>query len=180
MKYFRYIIILWFLGGFLSGCRAKLDTSSQYSYRHADEIGVVLQRLESLSSTIAERQDFKIEFYPPSEYCVGSLGSPGIGTSVPTDPTATSLGNASQTGSVGGGIGAVKSIEIDTERDVTTTATSAVDSTAVFKTEQEATLQKQKASETRQDNGTIAIVSVVAAVVVILALLIIIKKFFHK
>ena len=177
MKYFRYIIIFWFLGGFLFGCRSKLDTSRQESQRHVDEIGVVLRRLDSLGSTIAERQHIKIEFYPTSD---NSLGSPAIGTSVPTDPTATSLGNASQTGSVGGGIGAVKSIEIDTERDVTTTATSAVDSTAVFKTEQEATLQKQKASETRQDNGTIVIVSVVAAVVFILALLIIIKKFFHK
>lgn len=177
MKYFRYIIIFWFLGGFLFGCRSKLDTSRQESQRHVDEIGVVLRRLDSLGSTIAERQHIKIEFYPTSD---NSLGSPAIGTSVPTDPTATSLRDASQTESVGGSIGAVKSIEIDTERDVTTTATSAVDSTAVFKTEQEATLQKQKASETRQDNGTIAIVSVVAAVVVILALLIIIKKIFHK
>lgn len=169
MKYFRYIIIFWFLGGFLFGCRSKLDTSRQESQRHVDEIGVVLRRLDSLGSTIAERQHIKIEFYPTSD---NSLGSPAIGTSVPTDPTATSLGNASQTGSVGGGIGAVKSIEIDTERDVTTTATSAVDSTAVFKTEQEATLQKQKASETRQDNGTVIGLAVVAAVAILVYLLI--------
>ena len=169
MKYFRYIIIFWFLGGFLFGCRSKLDTSRQESQRHVDEIGVVLRRLDSLGSTIAERQHIKIEFYPTSD---NSLGSPAIGTSVPTDPTATSLGNASQTGSVGGGIGAVKSIEIDTERDVTTTATSAVDSTAVFKTKQEATLQKQKASETRQDNGTVIGLAVVAAVAILVYLLI--------
>ena len=174
MKYFRYIIILWFLGGFLFGCRSKLDTSRQESQRHVDEIGVVLRRLDSLGSTIDERQRIKVEFYPLlSEYS---------GWPIPTTDTAAKIGPSRRTARFGdgGGVGAVKSIEIVTERDATTTATSAVDSTAVFKTEQEATLQKQKASETRQDNGTIAIVSVVAAVVFILALLIIIKKFFHK
>lgn len=178
MKYFRYIIIFWFLGGFLFGCRSKLDTSRQESQRHVDEIGVVLRRLDSLGSTIAERQHIKIEFYP-LEYGPVNPESVSPSTAPCSTMPADSLGLAPSWGGFGG-MGAVKSIEIDTERDATTTATSAVDSTSVFKTEQEATLQKQKASETRQDNGTIAIVSVVAAVVFILALLIIIKKLFHK
>lgn len=161
---------------FLAGCRAKLESSRQESQRHVDEIGVVLRRLDSLGSTIAERQHIRIEFYPTSN----SLGSPANGTSVPTDPTATSLRDASQTGCVGGGIGAVKSIEIDTEREANTTATSAVDSTAVFKTEQESASQKETATEHRNDNGTWFILAVVAAVAFIVLVLILVKKFFNK
>jgi hypothetical protein len=176
MKYFRYIIIYGFLVGFLVACRSKLDTSRQESQRHVDEIGVVLRRLDSLGSTIAERQHIKVEFYP-LEY-----GWPNPTTKTTDMDTAAMIGPSQWSAHCadGGGFGLVKSIEIVTERDATTTATSAVDSTSVFKTEQEATLQKQKASETRQDNGTIAIVSVVAAVVVLLALLIIIKKLLKR
>ena len=177
MKYF-HVIIFWFMVGFLSGCRAKLDTSSQYSYRHADEIGVVLQRLESLSSTIAERQDFKIEFYPPSEYCVGSLGSPGIGTSVPTDPTATSLGNASQTGSVGGGIGAVKSFEFSTEKTEDVSDMRATDSVLHQKTATTETNDEDKSVGARQDNGTIIGLAIVAAVALLVFFLL--KSFLKK
>ena len=179
MKYFRYIIIFWFLVGFLTGCRAKLDTSRQESQRHIDEIGVVLRRLDSLGSTIAERQHIKIEFYP-LEY------GPGNPENLPTtgSPQAAPSGTmpAASFGPIvgSGGMGAVKSIEIDTERDATTTSTSAVDSTAVFKTDDAATLQEDKTTEAKHDNGTVFIVAVAAAVVLLLALLIIIKKLFHK
>ena len=180
MKYFRYIIIFWFLGGFLFGCRSKLDTSRQESQRHVDEIGVVLRRLDSLGSTIAERQHIKIEFYPTSD---NNLGSPAIGTSVPTAPSTTMPAASLALGDnipLGGGMGAVKSIEITTEHDAQSGNATQVDSTYNNKTDTTETLQRERASEARQDNGTITIVSVVAAVVVLLALLIIIKKFFHK
>jgi len=178
MKYFR-IIIIWFLVVFLSSCRANLERKASESYRHAEEIGVVLRRLDSLSSTIAERQHIKIEFYP-LEY---GPGKPESGGPSPTAPCSTmpadSLGLAPSWGGFGG-MGAVKSIEIDTERDATTTSTSAVDSTSVFKTDDAATLQEDKKTEAKQDNGTVLIVAVAAAVVLILALLIIIRKLFHK
>ena len=174
MKYFRYIIIFWFLVGFLTGCRAKLDTSRQESQRHIDEIGVVLRRLDSLGSTIAERQHIKIEFYP-LEYGPGNpenlptTGSPQAAPSGTMPAANVGLGDNIP---LGGGIGAVKSIEIDTERDATTTSTSAVDSTVVFKTEQEATRQGEKSVGARQDNGTVIGLAIVAAVAILVYLLI--------
>ena len=178
MKYFRYIIIFWFLVGFLTGCRAKLDTSRQESQRHIDEIGVVLRRLDSLGSTIAERQHIKIEYGHGNPENLPTTGSPQAAPSgtMPADSQEPPKGVCTGFG----GMGAVKSIEIDTERDATTTSTSAVDSTAVFKTDDAATLQEDKTTEAKHDNGTVFIVAVAAAVVLLLALLIIIKKLFHK
>lgn len=175
MKNFLCFIIFWFLVGFLTGCRAKLDTSRQESRRQVDEIGVVLRRLDSLGSTIAERQHIKIEFYP-LEYGPGNpenlpaTGSPQAAPSgtMPADNQEPPKGVCTGFG----GMGAVKSIEIDTERDATTTSTSAVDSTAVFKTEQEATLQGEKSVGARQDNGTVIGLAIVAAVAILVYLLI--------
>ena len=65
---------------------------------------------------------------------------------------------------LGGGMGAVKSIEFTMEHNAQTTTTNQVDSTYNNNTATTETLQKQKASETRQDNGTVATVSIVAAV----------------
>lgn len=176
MKYFR-IIIIWFLVVFLSGCRANLERKASESYRHAEEIGVVLRRLDSLSSTIAERQHIKIEFYEPQGPEMPNTGKESL---TPAAPSATSLGNASPTGSVGGGVGAVKSIEISTEAEASTHSNTLTDSSSVFKTDDAATRQEDKKTESKQDNGTVLIVAVAAAVVLILALLIIIRKLFHK
>lgn len=174
MKNFLCFIILWFLVGFLTGCRAKLDTSRQESQRHIDEIGVVLRRLDSLGSTIAERQHIKIEFYP-LEYGPGkpeNLPATGSPQAAPYSTLPAANVGLGDNIPLGGGIGAVKSIEIDTERDATTTSTSAVDSTAVFKTEQEATLQGEKSVGARQDNGTVIGLAIVAAVAILVYLLI--------
>lgn len=174
MKYFRYIIIFWFLVCFLSGCRANLERKASESYRHSEEIGVVLRRLDSLSSTFAERQHIKVEFYP--------LCSEYSGWPIPTTDTAAKIGPSGRTARFGdgGGVGAVKSIEIFTETEASTHSNALTDSSSVFKTDDAATLQEDKKTETKQDNGTVFIVTVVAAVVLLLALLIIIKKFFHK
>lgn len=173
MKYFPHIIF-WFLVCFLSSCRTNLERKASESYRHTEEIGVVLRRLDSLSSTIAERQHIKVEFYPlVSEY---------NGWPIPTMDTATKIGPSGRTARFGegGGIGAVKSIEITTETEASTHSNALTDSSAVFKTDDAATRQEDKKTEARQDNGTVFIVAVAAAVVLILALLIIIKKLFHK
>ena len=168
MKNFLCFIIFWFLVGFLTGCRAKLDTSRQESRRQVDEIGVVLRRLDSLGSTIAERQHIKVEFYP-SEY-----GRPNPTTETSGMDTTAMIGPSQWTAHCadGSGFGSVKSIEIVTERDATTAATSAVDSTAVFKTEQEATRQGEKSVGARQDNGTVIGLAIVAAVAILVYLLI--------
>lgn len=176
MKYFPHIIF-WFLVCFLSSCRTNLERKASESYRHTEEIGVVLRRLDSLSSTIAERQHIKIEFYEPQGPEMPNTGKESL---TPAAPSATCPGNASPTGSVGGGVGAVKSIEITTEAEASTHSNTLTDSSSVFKTDDAATRQEDKKTETRQDNGTVLIVAVAAAVVFLLALLIIIRKLFPK
>lgn len=173
MKRFSVIMILVF-AVILTGCRAHLESKVSQSRQYADEIGVVLRRVDSLSSTLSERQHIKVEFYP--------LSSEYSGCPMPTSDTAAQIGPTQRKGrSVeGGGIGAVKSIEIITETEASTHSNALTDSTAVSKTASAETLHKENASEARHDNGTVFIVSVVAAVVLLLALLIIIKKLFNK
>ena len=79
-----------------------------------------------------------------------------------------------------GWFGAVKSIDIEAERTQSEQSLSQTDSTAVYKTESDEARQTEKASEARQDNGTWAIVSIVAAVAFIVALIMVLKKFTKK
>lgn len=178
----HFSVILWFISlvGFLTGCRAKLETSSSRCSTSTDEIGVVFRSLDSLWSTYAERQHIKIEFYSPSEYSVGSLGNgtsdrlPTTGSphaAAPFGQTATDVGTFPLAGDCGGGLGAVKSIEISTEKTEDMAAIRATDSVFDQKTATSETLQRERASQARQDNGTVIGLAIVAAVAVLLYLL---------
>ena len=176
MKDFLFIMFL-VLECLLTACRASLESKASQSRQHADEIGVVLRRVDSLCSTISEKHNVKIEFYEPTS----SYTDPG--SPLPTAPSTTMPAATVGLGdhfTSGGGMGAVKSIEITSETEASTQHNAFTDSTAVSKTAEAETLQRENASEARHDNGTVLIVSVVAAVVLLLALLIIIKKLFHK
>lgn len=182
MKNFLFIMIL-VLGGFLFGCRASKESKARDERTRTEEIGVDFHRVDSLWKSIAERLTYKIEFYPPTQNASEPGNAPATGSPLPTAPSTTMPAASLAIGDnipLGGGMGAVKSIEITTEHDAQSGNATQVDSTYNNKTDTTETLQRERASEARQDNGTITIVSVVAAVVVLLALLIIIKKFFHK
>ena len=145
------------LGCFLIGCRASKESKARYERTSTDEIGVELRRVDSLWSSIAERLTYKIEFYPLSEYS---------GWPIPTSDTAAKIGPSRRNGhrEDGGGVGAIKSIEFTMEHDAQSSTASQVDSSYKSNTTTTETQQKQKASEARQDNGTVATVSIVAAV----------------
>ncbi len=172
------------LMSFLTGCRASKESKARSERADKSEIGVELRKADSLWSSIAERLTMKIKFYPPSGYNECDLG---IGT-LPTCPQAAQpetvpAGVANplpwQAQGVGaGGMGAVKSIEITTERTEDRSVITATDSVLEQKTASTETRQEEKASELRQDNGTWAIVSVVTAVAFIVIVLIVIRKFF--
>ena len=153
------LISFFVLAALLSGCRALCESKARQERRHAEEIGVVLRRVDSLSSTLSERQHLKIEFYNP------------YGLVNPTDSTA-SLQQNSEMASGLGGLGPVKSIEITTETEASTHSNALTDSTAVLKTADDETRQTEKASEARQDKGTVATVAIVAGVVLLIYLLI--------
>lgn len=165
MRTFLSIMIVLGLVILLVGCRAGLETSRFETRTSIDEIGVELRRVDSLWSYIAERTSYKIEFYPPildSSYILP----------LATVPAASSVGNATPKGGIAGGIGAVKSVEITTERSEDRSSITATDSVATQKNVDQVTLRKEAASEARQDNGTVWIVSIVAAAALLLFLLI--------
>jgi len=170
----RNFLPIFLIGLVLAGCRSQREVKTQQTRARLDEIGVELHRLENLWSSLAEQMKIHIEYYPPYEdLSQGPENKPDTAApSLAMSADSTHISSPLSGGRSGfGGMGAVKSIDISTERKATTTTSSAVDSTAVFKTEQEETLQKEKASETRQDNGTVAIVAVVAAVALLIYLL---------
>lgn len=165
MKAFLYIMMFFGLVILLAGCRAGLETSRFRTRTSIDEIGVELRRVDSLWSSIAERISYKIEFYPPI------LDSSHILPNQ-TVPAASSVGNASLLGGIAGGIGAVKSVEISTERSEDRSSITATDSVATKKNANQEAQQMEAASEARQDNGTVWIVSIVAALALLIFLLI--------
>lgn len=168
MRTFLSIMIVLGLVILLVGCRAGLETSRFETRTSIDEIGVELRRVDSLWSSLAEKFSYKIEFYPPTYFDSAFTNVP----TTPTVPAASSVGNASQTGGITGGHGAVKSIEFSTERTEDRTALQQSDSVVQKKQQSEATLQKETSSEARQDNGTVFIVTLILAAALLIFLLI--------
>lgn len=186
---FFFILFLFLSLLNLSGCRASKELKARNERTDRSEIGVELRKADSLWSSIAERLTMKIKFYPPSGYNECDLG---IGT-LPTchqaaQPETVPAGIANplpwQAQGVGAsGMGAalrqaqgpvnppdplckggIKSIEITAESGTSTGSVSAVDSTYEEKSATTETRQEEKASEARQDNGTVIGVAIVAAV----------------
>lgn len=77
-------------------------------------------------------------------------------------------------------MGAVKSFEFTVERTEDRSSITATDSVVEQKAQSEETLQRERATEARHDNGTVLIVSIVAAVVVFAIIRILIKKYLKK
>ncbi len=162
-----FLFIMFILELVLAGCRAQRSVKASESLERTDRIGVELHRVDSLWSALAERLTYKIEFYPAMEQGSGLPHQAALSRIMP----ATCPGNASPKGSVGGGMGAVKSIEISTERTEDRQSITAVDSIAEQDTATTETLQEAKTSEARQDNGTVATVAIVFAVAALIYLL---------
>lgn len=177
-KYFLFIMLFLIWSCFLLGCRAKLETSRQESRQRIEEIGVELHRVDSLWGSIAERLNMKIEFYPPSYFdSLSTTNLQHLGGPAPIVPTDSHIGTLPTFGGSGGvGFGAVKSIEITAENEVTTNSATHLDSTYSEKTDTTEALQKEKTSELRHDNGTVMIVSIVAAVAFLILIYILIRR----
>lgn len=166
--------------GLLWGCRGQRQMETTQTQQQTSEIGVEFHDLQRFWNSMAERLNFKIEFYPAE----GDPEKPTTDNCVPIDPNDSHIGTLPTFGGSGGsggvGIGSLKSLEFSSEKVVSDSSLSHTDSTAVCKTESESDAHTEKASEVRQDNGTWLIVSVVAAVAFIVLVLILIRKFFKK
>jgi len=176
----------------VAGCRTSREVNTTQQQHQSSNIDVEAHRLDSLWSLLIERYRVHVEFFNPNEVLPQnnqestnlwttnqSTKETQQGTAPSTTKPADGLGLAPSWGGIGG-LGAVKSIVIEAERTQSEQSLSQADSTAVFKTESESAQQTEKRAEARQDNGTWAIVSVVAAVAFIVALIIVLKKFTKK
>lgn len=185
-------IILFLSLVILAGCRTSREVNTTQQQHQSSNIDVEAHRLDSLWSLLVERYHVHVEFFNPNELqdnnseslTTESNGFTGLWTTNHTTQqgTAPRVGQSSNLppSSGIGGLGAVKSLDIVAERTQSEQSLSQADSTAVCKTESESAQQTEKRAEARQDNGTWAIVSVVAAVAFIVALIIVLKKFLKK
>lgn len=195
--FFFIIIFLELVAAF--GCRSQRQVSVVETRNQSDEIDVVAHRLDSLWSHLVEWYHVHVEFFNPNEVrqpYTDTTGSPQSLTKATQQGATPCLANhpidssprTSQRGKCPafdavndmGWFGAVKSIDIVAERTQSEQSLSQTDSTAVYKTESDEARQTEKASEARQDNGTWAILAIVAAVTFIVALIIVLKKFTKK
>lgn len=135
--------------------------------------GLESRRVESLWDFLAEKYNIHIEFFPP-QYTSTEETLQGNAPSLAL--AADSLGLGTIREGIGG-LGAVKSIDINTERESSTVSTTASDTTAVFKTETEESKHEHKTAEAGHDNGTVAIVSAAATLVLALLAFLLFKYF---
>ena len=174
----------------VSGCRASKESKTRSERTTATVAALELHRVDSLWSSLVERLKYKIEFYPytplpPSEGGSGlhtniqespeALGNPPRertnppcppwegGSPSPADPSAAAVGLGG-VASLGSGCGSVKSIEITAERSEESFGAAKVDSASHAENHNTEVRQTEKASDARQDNGTVATVCIVFAV----------------
>ena len=167
------------------GCRASREVQTTQQRHRSSIIDVEAHRLDSLWSLLVERYHVHIEYYAPNEVrqpetdTTKSLQSPDKATRQSAAPSVGQPSDclAPQQSGVGW-LGAVKSIDIDAERTQSEQSLSQADSTAVSKTESESAQKTEKASQARQDNGTVIGVAMVFAVGLIVYLLL--KEFLKK
>lgn len=134
------------------------------------DAGIIDVRARSVSflrDTLAERQTIRIEFYPPYYPWLANTGTLDY-QPADSSTTAANLRGVTRTNS-GGGVPAIKTIEIVAERSSGSTQTSATDSSMVSQSCTTATLQEEQSSEARHDNTTVLVVSVVVAAAFLIA-----------
>ena len=169
-----FFVIVFFFIGLLPGCRGQRQMETTETKQQTSETAVEFHDLQRFWNSLSERLNFKIEFYPAE----GGLGQPTTDNCVPIDPNAASVPPALPSGSTVGGIGSLKSLEFSSERFATDSSFAQTDSVADSKSAEASDAHTEKASELRQDNGTVATVCIVFAVAALIYLCI--KQFVKK
>ena len=170
MKRLLPVILLSFIL-ILPGCRCGRHATSDFARTDTTALDLSARSYSFLRDTLAERQTIRIEYYYP--YFLGGLSQ------ADTVPPAAEVGGSKPSGS-GGGVPAIKSIEIVSERSSGSSQTSTTDSTRLSRTSTKETLQEEAASEARQDNTTVLIVCVVGAALVLAIVLLLLKHFLSR
>lgn len=155
----------------LTGCRCVRHTSSTLDRTDTAAIDVRFRSLSQLRDTCAERQTIRIEYYYPNLNVPDIYWNGAFATADTTD-TASIVGSVPPC-NTGGGVPAIKSIEIVTERNSGTALSTNTDSTYASQTSTKETQQREQSSETKPDQGsvfssTLAIGLIIVVVVVLL------------
>lgn len=155
----KFPIILIFATSLLLGCRCERHVSSSLDRTGSEVVGLRSRGFSFLRDTLAERQTIRIEYWYPYE-----LG-PGYNISDCRQADTTTLAaNGSRPSGTGGGVPAIKSLEITTERNGGKSELTASDSSFVSQTSTTEAQQEETSSEARQDNGAWATVLSIVAV----------------
>jgi hypothetical protein len=168
-----FFVIVFFFIGLLPGCRGQRQMETTETKQQTSETAVEFHDLQRFWNSLAERLNFKIEFYPAE----GGPRMPTTDNCVPIDPTAF-VPPALPSGSAEGCFGSVKSMEFSSERIAADSSFALTDSVADSKSAEASDAHTEKASELRQDNGTVATVCIVFAVAALIYLCI--KQFIKK
>lgn len=170
MKTFSSIFLLLAFAFLLGGCRCMRNSSFSLDRSDTASLDLSARSFSFLRDTLAERQTIRIEYWYPYE--LGSGDNIMDRRQADTTTTASKVGGAKPSGS-GGGVPAIKSIEITSERNAGKTG-SKIDSTSLSsKKSIKESEQKEKSSETKPDQGsvfssTLAIGLIIVVVVVLL------------
>lgn len=161
-----------------SSCRAHREVKRDNSLSSTMVSGLESRRVESLWDFLAEKYNIHVEFFPPQYTFPTSETLQEPAPSLAMSADSTHISSPLSGGRSGfGGLGAVKSIDIVTERETNTKSTSETDTTAVVATATSETSHTEKTADLRQDNGTVAIVAAAAALVVAFLAFLIYKYF---
>lgn len=150
----------------LAGCRCGRRMSSDFARTDTAALDLSAHSYSFLRDTLAERQTIRIEYYYPYYLWLAKTDTLDCQLADTVPPAAVLHGTLPK--GAGGGVPAIKSIEIVNERNSGSSQTSTSDSTRLSRSSTKETLQEEAASEARQDNTTVIIVCVVGAVLVLL------------
>lgn len=131
----------------LGGCRAKRELKASEWHAQSSELEVQSRKIDSLSTSMAERKTIRIEYYQPEAYSADTVSQPSIG------------------------IGAVKSIVIETEKSGCWSAITATDSVVEVKNVSESDFKSVDESVERTKDTLPLMVGIIALIVAVCCLI---------
>ena len=126
----------------LGGCRAKRELKASEWHAQSSELEVQSRKIDSLSTSMAERKTIRIEYYQPEAYSADTVSQHSIG------------------------IGAVKSIVIETEKSGCWSAITATDSVVEVKNVSESDFKSVDESQAKERFNTLPLAVCIASLIV--------------
>lgn len=169
MKKYVFILFIFLLGG----CRCMRNSSSSMDRSDTATLDLSARSFSFLRDTLAERQTIRIEYWYPYELGPGY----NISDCCQADTTTPAV-NGSRPSGTGGGVPAVKSIEITNERNSGKSGSKADTTSISSKKSNKENEQKEQSSEARQDNTAVFMLCSFAFAAIVVLFSLVLKKLF--